>query len=355
MNPYHSRISFTVFLLAAFLLAGGSPKTVAEEISLPPSSATEWTQPFENPVIKAGDFRPQGLWNDPDIHKENGLYVMYMTSSVKSPFEAPILPFRAVSKDGRQWKLEPKNPVVTVQGTKYISIETPCVVRHNGLYHMFFTGEFASPPTKPNDYVIGHALSFNGIQWFVLPKPALVATGNVSDWNGFLVAEPGAVVFKNEIYLYFCATGARKEGEPQISQTIGCVRSRDGFNFSKPIQVLSQSDTYPASQGYAGYSTPAPFLLKGKVHLVYDVAHFKETQNPSWQQVALHHAVSKDGLTNFIQDDKPLFNRNDLKGTTGEIIGPTVLVDQKQIKLWFGGHVPITSEEFKQLITPVRL
>ncbi|MBV8594340.1 MAG: hypothetical protein JOZ27_08585 [Caulobacteraceae bacterium] len=228
-----------------------------------------WVQPFKNPVIPAGSLRAQGLWNDPDVLKDDGRYVMYLTSSVAEPFKPPIVPFRAVSLDGINWRLNPKEPVVMPAGTPFVSVETPSVVKFHGAYHMFFTGVY--PESRQGVMAVGHAQSADGIHWTVTPRPVISPTLDPRDWNGFLVSEPGAIVRNDEIFVYFCALRARPGGRPPQDQSIGLAKTSDGVTFGPAVKVLSQSALYPPEKGFAGYSTPQPFELDGRVHLLYDV------------------------------------------------------------------------------------
>ncbi len=295
-----------------------------------------WTFPLQNPVIKAGDFRPKGLWNDPCVILVDGQYIMYMTTSVDSPFQPPVLPFRAVSKDGLAWTLSPETPLMKPEGTPFVSLETPSVVRYRGLYHMYFTGIYGRP--NPAPMAIGHAQSPDGINWTVSTSPVIAATGKMTDWNGYLVGEPGAIVHDDRIYVYFSAAGARPGGQPPILQTIGVAKTSDGTTFGPPVKALEQNATYPPERGFVGYSTPAAFELGGKIHLVFDVA--RKGVDPDWQQVAIQHAVSlRDSLTDFVQDKAPWLTREDFPWTSGEILAPVVLIDGSTLRLWFAGHV----------------
>ena len=225
-------------------------------------------------------------------------------------------------------------------GTSFVNIETPSVVKYHGQYHMFFTGIY--PPGGPALMAVGHAVSPDGVQWTVSPNAVLSATGRPSDWNGVLVGEPGAIVHGDEIMVYFTALASRAGGSPPQDQTIGLATTRDGEHFSAQQKVLAQNELYPAQQGFAGYSTPSPFELDGKIHLLFDVVLSRKDQSPEWQQVALHHAVSAtDGRGGFVQDAMPIFTRNSFAWTHGEVIGPSALVDGGQVKMWFGGHVPV--------------
>jgi hypothetical protein len=300
-----------------------------------------WTQPFKNPVIKAGDLRRRGLWNDPSPLKENGQYILYMSTSVDEPFKPPIVPFRAVSADGATWRLDPDGPVALPTNTSFASIETPSVVKFRNQYHMFFTGIY--PPSGPAPMAVGHATSPDGIHWTVSPDAVISATGKPGDWNGILVGEPGALVRGDEIFVYFTALGARAGGKPPQDQSIGLATTADGEHFGPAARVMVQSALYPPEKGFAGYSTPSAFELDGKVHLLFDVALYDSRAKPDWQQVAIHHAVSRTGRGDFVQDDKPVFTRNDFPLTSGEIIGPAALVDDGQVKLWFAGHAPVAA------------
>lgn len=321
------------------LLAEPQPIDVAARSDNMPNQGG-WDTPLPNPVLPAGSLHPRALWNDPMLMIEGGRYVMWLTTSIRTPFRPPIVPFRAVSDDrGRTWRLDPQGPVAMPDGTRFVNVETPSVVRFRGRYHMYFSGIY--PDARPALMAVGHAVSDDGVSWRVDRDPVISETGRASDWNGVLVGEPGAIVRGDEIFVYFSAVGARASGNPPQDQTIGLARTRDGTSFGPPQRVLAQAAAYPPERGFCGYSTPYPFELDGRVHLMMDVALNDRAANPEWQQVALHHAVSTtDGVGGWVQDERPIFTRNDFPHTLGGIIGPAVLIDEGKVKLWFGGHAP---------------
>ena len=301
------------------------------------SRQTHWALYPGNPVIKAGDHIDKGLWADPSVLKVGDTYVMYMTSSTKVPFEPPILPFRAVSKNGIDWRLDPAKPLMDASGTPFASAETPSVVVFRGQYHMYYSG------IHPKGHVpmmeIGHATSPDGINWTKDAKPVITSSGKPSEWTGFLVAEPGAIVFNDKIYVYFTAMGARPGGSPPQLQNIGLATSSDGKTFDTPRIALSQSKLYPPEAGFPGYSTPSALVDGKTVHLFYDVVHFQKNAKQEWRQVALQHAVSHDGGLTFVESGGPLLRRDDTDWSAkGELSGPAALIDGNEVKLWFGGH-----------------
>jgi len=320
-------------LLATAALVGCSPPAPPIET---PHAQGGWQVSSTAPVIAAGSLRAHGLWNDPSVVRDGAGYVMYLTSSVGAPFKPPVLPFRATSPDGASWKLDPQGPLLQPVAP-YASIETPSVVRFAGRWHLFFTGVYAHPDPAP--MAIGHAVSDDGIHWRIDRPVLIAATGKAGDWNSYLVAEPGAVVVGDRLLVYFSAIGGRASGAPPQMQTIGAVTSTDGVNFSAPAQVLAQGAHYPAAQGYAGYSSPAAAVAGGRVQLFYSVAHFRDGDDPAWQQVAIQHASSTDGLTGFVEDTAPVLTRDSTRWTSGEVLAPVPLVDGDTLRLWFAGHV----------------
>lgn len=318
---------------ALTLLTACSAPTPAPDL---PRAMAGWSISRQAPVIPAGALRPQGLWNDPSLLRTTDGYVLYMTSSTAAPFQPPVLPFRAVSRDGQHWTLSPATPLLSPAGGPYASIETPSVVRFAGRYWMAFTGVYAHPDPAP--MAIGLAVSTDGIDWRIANWTLLQATGAADDWNGHLVGEPGAVVLGDRLLIYFSAVGERMGGGPP-HQSIGLISSVDGVRFTAPRQVLAQGALYPADRGYAGYTAPAALAGPDGIDLFYSVAHVRKGADPEWQQVAIHHARSTDGLPPFAEDAAPLLTRQSTDWTDGEILAPGPLRDGDRIKLWFGGHV----------------
>lgn len=306
-----------------------------------------WHALTQNPIIQAGDFFEKGLWNDPHVLKEDNKYIMYLTSSsTQHPFKPPVLPYRAISNDGITWQLNPKTPLMDAQGTPFVSLETPSVVKFNGLYHLFYTGVY--PDEKPFQFAIGHATSSDGIHWKKDPIALLKPTGKVTDWDGATIGEPGAVVYKGSLIVYFSAVGQKINSKPPLAQSIGYITSRDGKTFSAPKIALELSETYPRNENFCGYSTPSAVAYQNEIHLFYDVVIFNDKLQPNWQQVALNHAISLDGGKTFKQDQAPIFVRGDFDWTKGEIRSPSALFENGKIKLWFAGMV--SPSDFRPMI-----
>lgn len=302
-----------------------------------------WKADAENPCVSFGQLRWLASWNDPCVLKWKGKYVMYMTSALTVPGWPPVLPYRAVSDDGRHWNLDPKTPLIAhgkdPSDFDFQSIETPSVVFFKGRFHLYYTGvqKGLSGPLA-----IGHATSEDGVYWTKDPNnPVLRPTGNPADFNGIHVAEPGAVVRSDAVYLYHTSVGKRPGSGPPARRVIALARSADGSRFASPKVVLEQSDLYPASLGFDGYSTSAAAVRAGRVHLFYDVGYFDPHAERKWTQVALHHAVSDDGETNWVQDSRAIFTTRSFGWTSLEIRSPTALFEGDALHLWFAGNARV--------------
>ena len=293
---------------------------------------------IDSPLIGINQMRPQGLWNDPCILQLNdSSYVMYLTTSVEQPFNPPVLPFRAVSSDGLSWNLSPNTQLLNATGTPFVSIETPSVVHYKGIWHMYYTGIYGDNSSM----AIGHATSTDGIIWEhdSTKNPVISPTGKIFSWRSYLVAEPGAIIINDKIYVYFSAMSSRfrREGNyPPQKQVIGLAISNDGTYFSNYQVVLEQTELYSPSNGFVGYSTPSAVLYDNIIHLFHDVAYYNETANPSWRQVILTHAFSYDGII-FYQEPYSIGNCNSCAWTSTEIRSPSVIMIGDTPRMYFAG------------------
>ncbi|WP_434361890.1 hypothetical protein NF212_17375 [Parasalinivibrio latis] len=318
--------------------SGGSGSSV-KPAPPPPTEQSGWNiQNNSLPVLSAGDHRAQALWGDPHVTGTPGSFRMYATTSTVTPFKAPILPFRFDSTDGVTWNLASTLPLVDVTSTSFASLETPSVVFFNSNYHMYLTAVYPENHSPPMEIV--HAQSADGSSWTLTGTPVIRVSSTATDWNGYSVAEPAALVKDGKIWLYFSGVGPDSSGSGP-KNVIGVAESSDGVAFSTPAIAHSPTARYGESKGYAGYSTPMAFEMDGKVHLVYDLASYDVNSDPKWQQVAILNAV-EESPGNFKEADLPILNRGNSDGTlswaSGQVIGPTVVENNGTIHLWFGAH-----------------
>lgn len=302
-----------------------------------------WLEDSDNPHIHFQDFG--GLvWNDPWVLKEAGAYRMWTTSGAGG---VDVKVYELASSDGKSFApaATPLVPELVPGPASFdaIAVETPSVVQLNGTYHMYYTAvpSCANPPGCTYTlYEIGHASSPDGVTWTKSNAPVIQKPAQDGEWGSWGVAEPGATVKDGVIYLYYalvrCRGGAPcAPATPAAERGIGLATSTDGESFVEDPgnPILVQSASYPASELYEGYSTPAAAFIAGEFHLFYDVA---QTVDGAFRQVALAHATSSDGKT---FDETPnILVRDPNAWTSYEIRAPTVVDDGDHLSLWFAGN-----------------
>ncbi len=360
---FHREVLFWIFImdkmffrLLAFICILGCFPVCSDDSSDSPESNIL----YNNKIIDNDDFFANSHWNDPHVLNTGGQFVMYASSdSYVSNWDGNVRIFRFISDDGKSWTITNGGAPVLALGSPgqwdEHCTETPAVVYFDGKYHMFYTGynvafdysdpgadltwETADDDNAPKRFKIGHATSPDGITWTrvgAIVSPSSPYTDPNFDFNQYIVGEPGPVVFNGKIYLYFTAVGGATE-VGTAWQTIGLVKSNsDATSWTAPQRVLTPDlNLYPRTSGdkYSGYSTPNAAVLNGRVHLFFDVA-----LNDPWKQVALHHAVSTDGETGWLQDSAPLLERKDYSWTADEIRSPMALEYNNDLYLYFAGH-----------------
>ncbi len=320
--------SMTKFILFLFIIISSLSLTSCES-----NSSNQEMTSFTNPIIKSNDFFDGSSWNDPHVIHDGNQFIMYASASKN--FDGNVKIFRLISEDGIHWELSPTNAVLekSVSGWDSHSVETPAVLLYEGQYHLFYTG-YSGTPIETQYYKIGHATSSDGISWtkdatFLLESTNPLGAPNL-DFNQFVVGEPGPVVFDGKIYLYFTALGANSS-VGTTWQVIG-LTIYDGTTWSTPQSVLEPDlDLYPRLS-FIGYSTPNAVVKNDKIHLYYDVV-----ADP-WKQVKLHHAVSDDGISGWLQDASSLLNKEGFDWTQEEIRAPSALEYNEKLYLYFAGH-----------------
>ncbi|MBL4709221.1 MAG: hypothetical protein JKY48_12365 [Flavobacteriales bacterium] len=285
------------------------------------------------PIIDWNDFIV-GSWADPTVLKVNNEYIMYasaMHGGIATP--QPISIYRFTSLDGYSWGMNPSTPVFEpVNGTFYEGgLETPNVVFFKGEYHMYNTVYLQNIPFQ---FKISHATSLNGINWTMDSTQILEPDSSVN-WMSEIVAEPGALVKNDTLYLFY--TAISNVG----NVSIGLVRSIDGNSFFDTSQVVTiPRDVYPVNDGYLGLSTPDATLVGDTIYLFTDLVR-SDTYN-DWNQVGLHQFKSYGDINKWYHDTSAIHISSDFTWTDGnylsQLLGATPLMDGNRLRLWYWGY-----------------
>jgi len=287
----------------------------------------------EDPIIDWNDLMV-GSWADPTILKMNNEYIMYtsaMHGGVSTP--EPISIYRFTSVDGYDWNMSPSTPILEPANGTYFQggIETPNAVYFNGMYHMYNTVYLQNIPSL---FKISHATSLDGINWIMDAEPALFPD-SILNWMSKIVAEPGALVKNDTLYLFYTAIGFNG------NVSIGLVRSVDGTTYFDTTQVVTiPNDIYPVSEGYLGVSTPDATLVGDTIYLFTDLV--RTDQHTYWNQVCLHQFKSYGDINNWYYDTTNIHMSEDFNWTNGnylsQLLGATPLMDGNRLRLWYWGY-----------------
>jgi hypothetical protein len=316
-------------LIALILMGSGQLFSQSTDTTFFPNFVPYSTQP----IIDWNDFIV-GSWADPTVLKVNNEYIMYasaMHGGIATP--EPISIYRFTSPDGYTWAMNPATPVFEPVGGTYYEggLETPNVIYHNGVYHMYNTVYLSNIPSL---FKVSHATSPDGISWTMDSAPILTPDSAV-DWMSEIVAEPGALVKDDTLYLFYTAisnTGA---------VSIGLVRSLDGSTFLDTTQVVTiPSDIYPANDGYLGVSTPDATLVGDTIYLFTDLV--RTDAYTYWDQVGLHQFKCYGDINKWYYDTTNIHMAEDFDWTDGnylsQLLGATPLMDGNRLRIWYWGY-----------------
>lgn len=303
---------------------------------------------YNRPVIKVGDGIKVMYWGDPSVIKEGEVYRMWFTGGNFKGLNH-VRVYHATSNDGINWDIN-TTPIMS-EGPRGTwddeRTETPSVIKVGDTYHMYYTG------FKTGDAIarfnIGHATSKDGINWVKDPNnPVIRNHDDATIWGLYYVAEPGVLYNPGDglFYLYYGTARANdykgKNADLKSTSAIVLATSKDGSNFKlfdrdrdgKQDAVFEPGNYYTTAKEFRGFSTPHAFIgSDGLFHLFVDAVESKK----GWRQAALLHAVSKDGKSfNTLSND--IVKRANAKWIAREVIGPTVIEENGEYLMWFGGH-----------------
>jgi predicted GH43/DUF377 family glycosyl hydrolase len=290
-----------------------------------------------NPVIPEA---PIGQWNhwksDPFVMKEDGVYRMwYATNQEGSKTQIGY----AKSDDGIDWDIYPSAVVLLGEDGEWDDedVETPTVVKHDGVYHLWYSGRGEPEGTNPLKYPdaairIGHATSEDGIKWVKDPQNPVIEVGKALSWDWLAAAEPTVIVKNGVFEMWYTGATLQPRFYPKLRLKfflqIGRATSVDGSNWEKtaanPVLKLRYKN---------GITTPT-VIYNEPYYEVWFVLYDEKTYLPGGPVL---YATSLDGIkwrwfwgTILRKGQVPAWD-------SWAIFGPTVLLDGDQYKMWYSG------------------
>ncbi len=297
----------------------------------PPVSSPRFVKYAGNPVIPENlEGYPDHWKSDPFVMFENGIYKIwfgYNANGSKTQIGY------ATSNDGINWTVQqlPALPLGTDGEWDDEDVETPFVVKVDGIYHMYYCarGEEEGSEWSPEaTYRIGHATSLDGLTWVKDPgNPILDVSGiGSSDWDALVTAEPSVVYRNGRFELFY--VGGHIDGEVFVLE-LGLATSTDGSSWTRysgnPILSNTIDNVY------------APFVLYNRTN--YELWYTGGPKaDPYFPVGPFRYYTGYDGVEWYKAETTALE-----RGVSGEwdgdgIFGPTVIIDGYEQKMWYSGY-----------------
>ena len=287
-------------------------------------SQYDWTKDARNPVLSGG---ASGTWDyhvaQPCVlyNSDSSRYEMWYSGSfnLARPYRIGF----ATSPDGINWQRDTAhNPVLTPDTGTWdeSSVESPCVIRENGQYKMWYSG------WRGYDINIGYAVSSDGVNWQKDVANNPVLSPGASDWEdrtvGYCTIEPQA----GQYFMYYCGGGTASGGIGRATSLDGINWDRDTFN--NPLLV-------PGLPGeWDDYLILLPWFVdvEGDYYMFYTAF---QTNLDGARRVGL--ATSTDGTDWQKAAQNPVLAPSPGRWDGLFVEGGTVLMLNDTLHMWYGG------------------
>ncbi|KAA3614287.1 MAG: hypothetical protein DWQ01_00875 [Planctomycetota bacterium] len=326
-----SSLSQTTLLLLLTLFVGSSGLSGQSTDRVLRPEPLQWTKFSGNPVLPEGAI---GAWDhfksDPFVMKDGQVYKMWYAANVSG--EKTGIGY-AESLDGLQWSQSPGHVLEVGPDGAWDDwdVETPTVLKKDGIYHLWYSGrgepEGTNPLLKPDAaYRIGHAVSTDGVNWIKDPMNPVLSPGFVLlswDWAG--TAEPTVIYENGQFKMWYAGVTVQGGG---LFVQIGHATSADGRSWQKysgnPVLSVPELN---------GILTPSVLKERPFYELWYTVYN----QNTGLPAGPIRQAISLNGIQWFVIPQDALVKGSPPEWDWWAIFGPTVILDGDRYKMWYSG------------------
>ncbi|MFQ6083553.1 MAG: hypothetical protein ACE5WD_09350 [Candidatus Aminicenantia bacterium] len=293
-----------------------------------------WIKYPGNPVIPEGALSDWDRWkSDPFVMKDGDIYKMwYGTNQDGTKTQIGY----AESYDGINWAHHP-TPVVRIGSDGAWDdedIETPTVVKYNGIYHLWYCarGEPEGSEWSPEaTYKIGHATSSDGIHWKKDPNNPVVPLGEMYiDWDWACTAEPTVIVEDGTFKIWYLG-GDVYNGKFRLR--VGYATSNDGSNWTK----YQGNPVLSSPEKNRELATPS-VLRSEKGYTLW--CSLMDEEHDFFPNGPFRYATSSDGINWTMHPEYVLECEPSVTWDHSGIFGPTVLFDEDEnkYKMWYSGY-----------------
>lgn len=276
-----------------------------------------WKKNPHSPVLGGA----YGTCFDISMLHEEGLYKMYFSWR-----DRKSIAFTA-SPDGVHWS-EPTECIRWRETERQWenNINRPSVVRHGGVYHMWYTGQYQRSEREGASHIF-YAQSCDGVHFErVRDQPVL---GPDCGWEQTSTMNPSVLWDEQaqQYRMWYCA-GAQYE-----PRAIGYAQSRDGIHWHKDAaNPVFEAD--PANSWEQHKTAGCQIIRRENDYLMFYIGYFDE----DYAQIGM--AKSPDGRTNWVRYEKnPIIAPDAGAWDADACYKPFAMLDGDRWLLWYNGRL----------------
>ena len=270
----------------------------------------QWVK-HDGPVLGGGDL---GTVFDIFVLKDGKEYVMY--SSWRPRRSVAV----SRSTDGIKWTM----PEIVLRPTDETDweddINRPAVVLKDGIYHMWYTGQFKGRTSK-----IGYATSKDGKNFVRQSATPVIAP--TEPWEKVAVMCPHVIWDEQEKVYKMWYSG----GEQYEPDAIGYATSKDGLNWNKRLTPIFSADP---TKEFEKYKVTACQVIKRKNDYLMFYIGFLDINTA---QIGM--AKSKNGIDNWVRyEGNPIISPTPGTWDANACYKPFAIQEKDRWILWYNGR-----------------
>lgn len=275
-----------------------------------------WTKFQGNPVL-GGNI---GVCFDVSVLKIGTLYYMYFSWRTKKSIAL------VKSTDGINWS-DPEiciAPIPTEKGFED-NLNRPCVLYMDGLWHMWYTGQFNQDERNGTSQVF-HAVSEDGTHFTRTGKEPVLFPDQ--EWESTSLMNP-SILWDDQAGLYRAWYSAGAQYEPKA---IGYAESKDGIHWIKPLdKPVFEAD--PANPWEQHKTAGCQVIRRKEDYLLFYIGYYDE----DYAQIGI--AKSEDGISNWKRFEHNPIIAPDWDSWDGEACyKPFAMQEDDRWVLWYNGR-----------------
>ena len=281
-----------------------------------------WVKHPQNPVL-GGEL---GTCFDVSVLQDAGKYKMYFSWRPKKTIAY------TESLDGIHWS-DPETciePIVTNQG-RQDDLNRPGVIKHNGKYHMWYTGQFKPGQADGSSHIF-YAVSDDGKKFTRVSQTPVLAPQE--KWEKSAVMNPH-VMRNEEQNLFKMWYSAGEQYEPNA---IGYASSPDGINW---IKAGKEPVFYAAAENdWENHKVAGCHVV---YHEGFYIMFYIGYRNEHYAQIGI--ARSKDGITCWERHPQnPIIAPDEGSWDQDACYKPFAIKEKTGWKLWYNGRAGFSEQ-----------